>query len=95
MRLLKAILVSLTLLLAAPTFAENPPTRQMPCYSVEAMEQILTKAGEKVIFFDKNKMTRGQTLVALTVNTDTGTWTLLEVYKDKACVLGSGQSQTV
>ena len=35
--------------------------------------------------------TAGKTMVMLTVNTTTYTWTLLEIYDEIACILATGQ----
>ena len=62
------------------------------CYDRVTMVKTMAKYDEKVVFVDENNMTNKSSTIILTRNDWTGTWTLFELVKDYACVLGTGQS---
>jgi hypothetical protein len=62
-----------------------------PRYAVQALEE----SGETPVFNDDNQMTDKQSVVVLLRNERTGTWTLLELQQDLACVLGHGVQKQI
>ena len=62
------------------------------CYDKDTMVKTMEKYDEKVVFVDENNMTNKSSTIILTRNDWTGTWTLFELVKGYACVMGTGQS---
>ena len=62
------------------------------CYDKNTMVKTMEKYDEKVIFVDENIMSNKGTTIIITRNDWTGTWTLFELIRGYACVLGTGQS---
>lgn len=54
----------------------------------ELLTGLVQKYGEQIIWY--SRLEPGKNQFAVFVNTETGTWTIVEQVKDKLCVLGDG-----
>lgn len=84
-------LLILSLFIYGYSRAEIVGTKQVHCVSVEQAAQELQKYGEEPQFILSNDLTNGQSSLMFTRNKNTGTWTILEIIDNLACVVGFGK----
>jgi len=101
MTTIRILLIAVSFLIPISAFSqvEGPEWRQKPvqCGNAESAMEIIQEAGEKALVggFSNIKMPNGQNSIQpfyLFINTDTGTFTILEYHtsSDEVCILGYG-----
>jgi hypothetical protein len=69
--------------------------KPVECFATSEVIKMLREEFNEAIMFDGvNKLTEDKSKIALFVNSQTGTWTLIEYDTNNACVLGAGQSSS-
>lgn len=89
---LSVLVVSMLLCLSITANADQRLLKKpFICYDKDTMVKTMAKYDEKVVFVDENIMTNKSSTIILTRNDWTGTWTLYELVKGYACIMGTGQ----
>lgn len=90
------ILFSILIFATNKSNAAKPTTgRAFQCASWEVVENYLDSKEQKPQFNSQNEQTEKQTNIMLFQNNESGDWTLIEIYPDKACIMGFGKNKTV
>jgi hypothetical protein len=84
------IIVSL-LILAHNARSEVIAQKKIHCFPLEQTSKELKDAGEMPTFIAENDLTGKQSTILMTYNKETGTWTILEIINNLACVVGFGK----
>ena len=69
--------------------------KPVDCFATsEVTKMIRDEFNETIMFDGVNNLTDGKSRITLFVNSQTGSWTLIEYDTNNACVLGAGQSSS-
>lgn len=85
------LLVSATI--ASTTANAATVTKRLQCDNADyIIEPLMAKFGESLLFVGDGTDDDQGTKIALLVNKETGTWTILQMRKDIACFLANGDN---
>lgn len=94
---MKYYLIMFAILYATSVFAVETRSKPVQCGDYDSLTQVIERAGEKPLVggISEVKFEGGATEhlpVYIFANTDTGTFTIIEIHAEEVCVLGYGSS---
>ena len=94
---MKYYLIMFAMLWATSAFAVETRSKPVQCGDYDSLNQVIERAGEKPLVggIAEVKFEGGATEhlpVYIFANTDTGTFTIIEIHAEEVCVLGYGSS---
>ena len=94
-KLIMLIFIMVPILTSAKEAVNTVFNKPVQCFSTKPLlYTINVEFKETVVFFYANAITKGKSEIIMFSNKETGTWTIIEMFKDNSCVLAVGNAPT-
>ena len=68
--------------------------KPVECFVTADVSRLLQEEFKEIVMFEGANVITGKSKIALYVNSQTGSWTMIEYDSDTACVLAAGHNAT-